>query len=315
MSLVVKGRVLRRRIGLTILVAACVAVLLVEVSVLVVGVSYHRVHRFSFTATDHDPGDQTFVLLGLDAPTRVALTTAGVAAPHGTQRADVVIVVRVQGGKATAIVLPRDTLIPEGRYVDRLTTTWLRGPDAFAAGLCELGIPVDHIVTIDFAGLVGLVNAAGGVTVTTDAPLRDRKAHLYLPTPGQQRLGGQQSLGWIRSRHARQLINGRWVRSPKLDTLRQTHAAGVLEQVGHSLDRAPWRIPAAAAALGPATQADRGLGIRDAMTLGRALRTMPTPTPISATVSNTAVPVATLTPAGRRQIAAFVDGDVCRIGR
>jgi LCP family protein required for cell wall assembly len=257
------------------------------------------IHRFPFDPTDHDPAVTTDLLVGLDK------------ADSNGQRADVVIAVRTDRNGSRAIVIPRDTLVPMGSYVDRLTTSWLAGPDQFTRRLCKIGLPVDHIVTLDFEGLSALVDAVGGVVVTTDAPLRDVKAHLDLTVPGRQRLNGTQALAWVRSRHPERLTGGQWRSAPDLAVQRPRHAADVLQQVGVAVSARPWTLARAARAASRSMQADEGMTMVDLAMLAGTLHSQPAPLTIDSHLRDGPVPIATTTPRGRSQLKDFVGSDEC----
>lgn len=61
-------------------------------------------------------------------------------------------------------------------------------------------VRMDHYIEIDFSGFAKLVDALGGVTVTTDQNIDDDKSHLHLKA-GTHHLGGTQALALARTRH------------------------------------------------------------------------------------------------------------------
>jgi LCP family protein required for cell wall assembly len=62
------------------------------------------------------------------------------------------------------------------------------------------GIPIHHVVTVDFRGFVDAVDAVGGVELGLDEPLRDRRAGLDLEA-GCVVLDGADALAFVRARH------------------------------------------------------------------------------------------------------------------
>ena len=62
------------------------------------------------------------------------------------------------------------------------------------------GIRMDHYVEVDFTGFKKLIDALGGVPVTTNKPIKDDKSHLDLQA-GKHTLNGEQALGLVRTRH------------------------------------------------------------------------------------------------------------------
>ena len=60
---------------------------------------------------------------------------------------------------------------------------------------------MDHYVEVDFSGFKKLIDTLGGVEVTTKKPINDPDSHLDLEA-GTHKLGGEQALGLVRTRHA-----------------------------------------------------------------------------------------------------------------
>ncbi|MFD7435123.1 LCP family protein [Streptomyces sp. NPDC059861] len=131
-------------------------------------------------------------------------------------RSDTAMVVHLGPGRTEATVasIPRDTLVT--RPSCPLESG---GESAEAHGVMfnsayELGGPVcavktvesmtdvrmDHYIEIDFAGFAKLVDALGGVTVTTEQDIDDEDSHLSL-TAGTHHLDGEQALALARTRH------------------------------------------------------------------------------------------------------------------
>ncbi len=59
---------------------------------------------------------------------------------------------------------------------------------------------MDHYLEIDFSGFARLVDALGGVDVTTDEDIDDDQSHLHLRA-GSHHLDGKQALALARTRH------------------------------------------------------------------------------------------------------------------
>ncbi|BFO15303.1 hypothetical protein SHKM778_16910 [Streptomyces sp. KM77-8] len=60
---------------------------------------------------------------------------------------------------------------------------------------------MDHYLEVDFTGFQKLIDALGGVEVTTSKEMDDPDSHLRLEA-GTHRLDGEQALGLVRTRHA-----------------------------------------------------------------------------------------------------------------
>ncbi|SFO85956.1 transcriptional attenuator, LytR family [Geodermatophilus dictyosporus] len=224
-----------------------------------------------------DSDGRTWVLVGLDS--RAALPAGADPRHFGTpeavpgDRADVVVVVHQTDAGTSVLSVPRDLLVPTGNRVGRLGLTWLDGPQDTVRALCGLGIPTDHLVTVDLAGFAAVVDASGGLQVDVPQPVRDQPAGLLLPRAGPQRVDGATALALVRSRHPEHLVDGTWVPAV-VDPDGRADAAGAVlsalsDQVRGSVPR-PWRLHAVAWAASGAVSVDPGTSVTDLLDLGRA---------------------------------------------
>lgn len=131
------------------------------------------------------------------------------------QRADVQMVLHVSADRSHASVLsiPRDTVtdLPACRAAGGrvaaarrgpVNATLRYGPGCTVAAVHRLtGIPLDHFVLADFAGVVRMSDAVGGVPVCVDRAVYDPYSRLRL-TAGRHFLKGAGALEYLRSRHA-----------------------------------------------------------------------------------------------------------------
>lgn len=131
-------------------------------------------------------------------------------------RSDTAMLMHIPEGrtKATAVSIPRDTLVTrpeckdrEGKTVSTANRVMFNSVYSIAGPACVVktveqmsGIRVDHLVEVDFAGFKGLVDALGGVTVTLDKPIDGGKGGLKLDA-GTHRLDGTESLKFVRTRY------------------------------------------------------------------------------------------------------------------
>ncbi|MFJ5776703.1 LCP family protein [Streptomyces sp. NPDC093094] len=134
----------------------------------------------------------------------------------GGGRSDVTMIVHLDAGRtsATVVSIPRDTLVdrpscplPSGgrtqpRQGAMFNTAYELGGPVCAVKTVErlTDIRMDHYVEIDFAGFAALVDAVGGVTVTTEQDIDDEDSHLRLDE-GTHLLDGEQALALARTRH------------------------------------------------------------------------------------------------------------------
>ncbi|MET7456826.1 LCP family protein [Streptomyces sp. NPDC005574] len=131
-------------------------------------------------------------------------------------RSDTAMVVHLDAGRTTATVvsIPRDTLVtrpscplPSGgtsvvAYGSMFNSAYSVGGPVCAVKTVEAltDVRMDHYVEIDFAGFAKLVDALGGVTVTTDEDIDDDDSHLHLKA-GTHDLDGTRALALARTRH------------------------------------------------------------------------------------------------------------------
>ncbi|MQA36182.1 LCP family protein [Modestobacter roseus] len=230
------------------------------------------------------PGDadgRTWVLVGLDS--RAELPAGADVAQFGTAedvpgaRADVIVVVHQTDAGTTALSVPRDVVVRHDRRSGRLALAWRHAPDQLVDGLCQLGIPTDHLVTVDLAGFAAVVDAAGGLDVDVPEPVRDQPAGLEIDSAGVHHVDGATALALVRSRHPEHLVDGSWRPAP-VDPDGRASAAGtvlaaLLDQVQSTVLR-PWRLQSVAwagtgaVAVDPHTSATELAGLAQA-DLGR----------------------------------------------
>ncbi|WP_242432177.1 LCP family protein [Streptomyces avermitilis] len=169
----------------------------------------------SASATPLPSGALNILVLGSDSRSGKANATLGGGDSSGA-RSDTAMVVHIDEGRteATVVSIPRDTLVtrPSCPLTSGGTTAVAYNAmfnSAYAVGgpVCAVktvesltNIRMDHYLEIDFSGFAKLVNALGGVTVTTDEDIDDDKSHLHLKA-GEHHLTGKQALALARTRH------------------------------------------------------------------------------------------------------------------
>ncbi|WP_405777473.1 LCP family protein [Streptomyces sp. NBC_01538] len=155
------------------------------------------------------------LVLGSDSRSGKRNKTLGGGNSEGA-RSDTAMVVHLDAGrtKATIVSIPRDTLVrrPSCPLSDGHSTAEVSGVmfnTAYSVGgpVCAVktvesmtNVRMDHYLEVDFAGFADLVNALGGVTVTTDEDIHDDDSHLDL-TAGEHHLDGTKALALARTRH------------------------------------------------------------------------------------------------------------------
>ncbi|MFE7854283.1 LCP family protein [Streptomyces sp. NPDC101209] len=169
----------------------------------------------SASASPLPSGSLNILVLGSDSRSGKENQALGGGSSSGA-RSDTAMVVHIDAGrkKATVVSIPRDTLVTRPScpltsggstavaYNAMFNSAYSVGGPVCAVKTVEsiTGIRMDHYVEIDFSGFAKLVNALGGVTVTTDEDIDDDDSHLHLAA-GTHHLNGKQALALARTRH------------------------------------------------------------------------------------------------------------------
>jgi len=169
----------------------------------------------SAAASPLPTGSLNILVLGSDSRSGEENQALGGGDSEGA-RSDTAMVVHLDAGrtKATVVSIPRDTLVtrpscpsPSGgstavAYNAMFNSAYSVGGPVCAVKTVEslTDVRMDHYVEIDFSGFAKLVNALGGVTVTTDEDIDDDDSHLTLRA-GTHHLDGDQALALARTRH------------------------------------------------------------------------------------------------------------------
>jgi LCP family protein required for cell wall assembly len=140
---------------------------------------------------------------------RVTVLAVGVDTSEGRGLADTIIALAVwpARGDLAALSIPRDSrvLVP-GVGVMRINASHSYGDRPLTVRTVEmlLGSHFDYYVEVDVPGLVGLVDAVGGLDIEVEKRMyyRDRSQDLLIDLqPGLQHLNGEQAVGYVRFRH------------------------------------------------------------------------------------------------------------------
>ncbi|MEU8785559.1 LCP family protein [Streptomyces sp. NPDC048637] len=159
-----------------------------------------------------DDGSMDLLVMGSDSR---AGKNGDYGRDEGGARSDTAMIVHVYKGrkKASVVSVPRDTMIkrpdcikdgkdvPGARRAMFNTAFEVGGPPCAVKTVESIsGIRMDHFLEVDFTGFKKLIDALGGVEITTSKAIDDNDSHLHLQ-PGKHMLGGEQALGLVRTRH------------------------------------------------------------------------------------------------------------------
>ncbi|MFI6355918.1 LCP family protein [Streptomyces sp. NPDC050743] len=169
----------------------------------------------SATAGPLPTGSLNILVLGSDSRSGKANKELGGGDSSGA-RSDTAMVVHIDAGrtKATVVSIPRDTLVTRPScplssggstaqaYGAMFNTAYAVGGPVCAVKTVEsiTNVRMDHYIEIDFSGFAKLVDALGGVDVTTAQDIDDDQSHLHLKA-GPHHLDGKQALALARTRH------------------------------------------------------------------------------------------------------------------
>ncbi|WP_307804967.1 LCP family protein [Streptomyces sp. VRA16 Mangrove soil] len=134
----------------------------------------------------------------------------------GGARSDTAMVLHLNADrtKATVVSIPRDTLVERPAcptesggttavaYNVMFNSAYSLGGPVCAVKTVETmtGVRMDHYLEVDFAGFARLIDALGGVDVTTDEDIDDDLSQLHLKA-GDHHLDGKTALAFARTRH------------------------------------------------------------------------------------------------------------------
>jgi LCP family protein required for cell wall assembly len=170
------------------------------------------------------PVGQPFNVLLIGSDSRVGESAAEAAhlgnqSDAGGQRSDVVKIVHIvpATGQVSVLSIPRDTVVTVagdtsqiGKY-NRINATYNVGPDQLVQTIeANFGIPIEHVVQINFEGFRGAVDAIGGIFLNFPYPAKDAYTGLNITQTGCQHVNGGYSLAVARSRHYEYFKDGYW---------------------------------------------------------------------------------------------------------
>jgi LCP family protein required for cell wall assembly len=193
------------------------------------------------------PGTTNYLMIGVDDRKAVPKGQDigfGVGKVDGS-RTDTILVLRIDANarKAWILSIPRDLWVPlatSGRP-SRINSAFVKSPEELVKTVQQrLGIPIKHLVQVDFAGFQKVVSTVGGVEVCFPKPTRDLKSGLNRPNPGCQMLDARGATAYVRSRHYQQLDeNGVWREDPRSDLGRIIRQQAFIRSVmSRALDQA-----------------------------------------------------------------------------
>ena len=127
----------------------------------------------------------------------------------GPSRSDSIMLLRIGGGHAARLSIPRDTVVEiPGHGLQKINAAYAFGGPALSISVIKryLGIPINHLVEVNFEDFPQLIDAMGGVDYTggcivsrLDGGFRNGGYTLRL-RKGTHHLDGKQALALARTR-------------------------------------------------------------------------------------------------------------------
>jgi LCP family protein required for cell wall assembly len=127
----------------------------------------------------------------------------------GPSRSDTIMLIRTGGGHSARLSIPRDTVLEiPGHGMQKINAAYAFGGPALSISVVEryLGIPINHLVEVNFEDFPQLIDAMGGVDYTGGCMISEisggfRNGGFTLRlSPGTHRLNGKQALALARTR-------------------------------------------------------------------------------------------------------------------
>jgi LCP family protein required for cell wall assembly len=217
----------RGRRGRTWLIAG-LSVIVIIVGVLGGGYLYanwrfDQVPRVVVPTLQYPVPGQPFNILAIGSDSRAGLSgalarqTGASTDSVGGQRSDVIKIIRVNPAARTITILsiPRDTEVAllanqslYGNY-NRINVNYASGPSLLVSTIkANFGITINHVVQVNFSGLINSAVAIGGVYLDFRYPVIDPNSGLEITHTGCQLVNGFQALAVARSRHYYYALGG-----------------------------------------------------------------------------------------------------------
>jgi len=201
-------------------------------------VAWNKVDQVKFEPSGDRPGDQpgtTYLMVGSDSrkglskEERKELHTGGAAG----SRTDTIMLLHTGSGPNLLMSIPRDLEVDiPGHGTGKINAAYAYGQAPLLVKTVEslTGIRIDQFVEIGMGGVVGIVDAVGGVQICPKDDYVDKDAGLNIKK-GCQDVDGKTALAYSRSRHAQTLGD--------LDRVR--HQREVVSAIGKKV-LSPWSV-------------------------------------------------------------------------
>lgn len=189
---------------------------------------------------------------------------------------DVIMVVSVNPttSKTAILSIPRDTWVKSKKT--KINSLYNKSGVYGLKDEVEsiTGVPIHHMVSVNFTAFSELTEAVGGVNVYVPTPLRDKRASLLVEKTGCVAFDGPTALAYVRSRHLEVYKDGQWETDASASDFgriqrQQTYLSAVVDKVVSPT--LPVRIPSLLGVAKDGLVLDESLSVNDMQKLARAL--------------------------------------------
>jgi LCP family protein required for cell wall assembly len=148
-------------------------------------------------------------ILVLGSDTRQKNSKEPGAEKSGPGRSDSILLIRTGGGHAARLSIPRDTIVEiPGHGLQKINAAHAFGGPAESIRVIKrwLGVPINHLVEVNFENFPQLIDAMGGVDFTDGCIVSridggfSRGGYTLRLSPGTHHLDGKQALALARTR-------------------------------------------------------------------------------------------------------------------
>lgn len=182
-------------------------------------------------------------------------------------------------GAVAMLSIPRDLwLFDRGHRIN--ATLNRHGLQAFVDDVSRVsGLPIHHLVKVNFAAFADLIDGIGGVAVRVNRPLADHNSRLFVPEAGCWRMDGFAALAWTRSRYTMTRNgSGAWVVDRTASDFGRIDRQQQLVRLVWDRVRTPaiiGKAPELITAARRGLMVDDGVGVQDVRDLLSAFRNVP----------------------------------------
>ncbi|WP_205471219.1 LCP family protein [Nocardioides sp. SYSU D00038] len=169
--------------------------------------AWTSVNKVAWEPDGDRPKDQpgtTYLLVGSDSRAGLSKKERRELATGDAegQRTDTIMLLHTGSGPNVLLSLPRDSIVDiPGRGTNKINAAYAFGGPQLLVRTIEsnTGIRVDDYVEIGMGGVVGVVDAVGGIEICPRRDMKDAQAGLNIKK-GCQEVDGKVALGYARSR-------------------------------------------------------------------------------------------------------------------